>query len=82
MEEKIVFSNEVGGITEQIIDNKTGFYLTGDKHKDANSIRQVIESPNEFISICDSAHQRVKNRFVLPVMIDGYIAVYNKALNI
>ena len=79
---KIVFTNEVGGITEQIIDNKTGFYLTGDLHKDATSIRQVIESPDEFISIGDSAHQRVKNRFVLPVMIDGYITVYKKALSI
>lgn len=79
---KIVFSNEVGGITEQIIDNKTGFYLTGDIHKDATSIRQVIESPDEFLGIRNSAHQRVKNRFVLPVMIDGYITVYKKALHI
>lgn len=79
---KIVFSNEVGGITEQIINNKTGFYLSGDMNKDATSIRQVIESPDECVGICSSAHQRVKNRFVLPVMIDGYITVYKKALPI
>lgn len=79
---KIVFSNEVGGITEQIVNNKTGFYLSGDTTKDAQKIQEVIESPKDFASIANSAHQHVKNRFVLPVMLNGYISVYKKALQL
>jgi len=79
---KIVFSNEVGGITEQIIDNKTGFYLSGDIIQDVKKIQKVIESPSEFVDVANLAHQHVKDRFVLPVMLDGYISVYKKALQI
>lgn len=77
---KIVFTREVGGITSQIIDKQTGFYLTDDITNNCQSIREVIEHPDRFSKVAQSAHQRVKDKFVLPVMLDDYISVYKKAL--
>jgi glycosyltransferase involved in cell wall biosynthesis len=70
----------VGGITSQIIDKQTGFYLTDDITNNCQSIREVIEHPDRFSKVAQSAHQRVKDKFVLPVMLDDYISVYKKAL--
>lgn len=79
---KIVFSREVGGITSQIIDNKTGFYLSNNIVEDTNKIQDVILMPEKYSNITTAAHRHVLDNFVLPVMLEKYLVVYTKALNI
>ena len=78
---KIVFSREVGGITVQLLPQKTGFYLTDSLSNNIDKIKEAIEHPGHFSAIADAAHNHVKKHFVLPVMVDKYLTVYQKALS-
>lgn len=79
---KIVFSRPVGGITMQIIDNKTGFYLGDSLPDNAAKIADVISNPSKYVSIGEAAHQHVEQHFVLPVMTENYLRTYTEALSL
>ncbi len=78
--EKIVFSHPVGGIALQVIDNKTGYYLSEYGYRNAAKIEEVITRPQAYKHIGEAAREHVKTRFTLPVMLQDYCKVYTEAL--
>ncbi|MFO0862549.1 MAG: glycosyltransferase [Candidatus Saccharibacteria bacterium] len=75
---KIVFSRPVGGIALQIINNKTGYYLTDNTNTSAHKIAEVLsdDSANQK-HITQTAHQLVRKRFITPIMVRDYLRVYS-----
>ena len=78
---KIVFSRPVGGITLQIINGKTGYYLAENDEKILDSMARVIAKPQAYNQIGQAAHDLVKKHFVLPVMLRDYLNVYYQVIN-
>lgn len=77
---KVVFSRPVGGITLQIVDGKTGFYLSDDINDSVTKLCDVIQNPDNYTHIGEAAHQHVQQNFVLPVMVANYLEAYVEAL--
>lgn len=78
--QKIVFTHPVGGIALQVLDNKTGFYLSEYAQRNVEKIKQVIDDPAEFTKVVRAARTHVKNNFTLPVMLRDYFDVYTNSL--
>lgn len=78
--QKIVLTHPVGGIALQVLDNKTGYYLSEYSYKNVEKIKQIIDSPKIFTKVGQAARIHVKNNFTLPVMLKDYFEVYNQAL--
>ncbi len=78
---KIVFSRPVGGIALQILNGKTGYYLSDTNIKSAHKIAQVLASKNEDKQrITQAAYDHVKNNFITPIMIQDYLMAYSSVL--
>ncbi len=78
---KIVFSHPVGGIALQVINDRTGYYISDDTTQAIGIMSDVIDRPHIYAMIGLAAHEHVKRQFVLPVMLKDYFNTYSEALN-
>lgn len=76
--ERIVFSRPVGGISLQVLDGKTGYYLSNNNLVSARAIARVLNDPNEDIFV--QAKEHVRKNFLLPKMVHDYLQVYSEVL--
>ncbi len=75
--QKIVFSRPVGGITLQILNNKTGYYLVDEDSLSANEIVKVLRGGEKHSAIVTRAgHELVKKKFITPIMVRDYLRAY------
>ncbi len=77
---KIVFSHPVGGIALQVINNKTGFYLSGSRARDAKKIADVVKNPKKYQGMASAAKDHVAKNFLITTMMRDYLDVYSEVL--
>lgn len=77
---RLVFSRPVGGINLQIIDGVTGFFLQSNTTDNLALLDQAIRQSASFSAIARSAHQHVMKRFITPIMLNDYLALYANVL--
>ena len=77
-----VIATDVGGISEQIIEGKTGFLIPrGDAEALAKNIRQLATNPILRQRLAEAAAQDAEKRFGLERMARAYLDFYQQALS-
>ncbi|MFN9065936.1 MAG: glycosyltransferase, partial [Bdellovibrionales bacterium] len=75
--------SRVGGIPEIIIHGETGLLIEpGDYKRLAEHLKILIENPNYRSELSKKAYQHVKLNFALTSMVNGNLAVYEKAMGL
>lgn len=74
--ETLVMARPVGGISLQVIDDKTGLTATGNHAQDARKLAAALQSPTEVSRLTRHAHEHVRRHFITPVMLDHYLTAY------
>ncbi len=74
----LVCARPVGGISLQIKNRKTGIVLTGNHNHDADRIIRLLSTSNDHQDIREAARAHVEKNFITPVMLNGYLDVYQK----
>ncbi|MSR68330.1 glycosyltransferase [Candidatus Saccharibacteria bacterium] len=77
---KLVFSRPVGGISKQILDGQTGYFLPAQDEDSASLILDAMARPDVIRRIGETAHAYVREHYVLPVMLATYLETYQTAL--
>jgi glycosyltransferase involved in cell wall biosynthesis len=81
IKKKIVLASDVGGITEIISDNETGFlFESNNKEKLLEKLIYVIDNKNNLDNIRTNAFKLVNEKFDIKNTADKYKEFYNKFL--
>ncbi len=78
---KIVLSRPVGGITVQIIDGKTGYYLSKTNKESAMQIVDILKNIGNYSDIGNNAKSLVRSKFITPIMLADYLKLYLDVIN-
>ena len=73
-----VIAANVGGISEMVHDKKTGFLVKHDQLLD--TINHILDNPDVAGSVIDNAYNFVINNMTWKVVIQKYLAMYEKLL--
>ena len=77
-----VVATDVGGIKEQVIDNKTGFLTSPSEPEDmAEKIKWLIEDPGKRKHMGIEARKVAEKKFDLHRMVDDYLDFYTEVID-
>ncbi len=78
---KVVLSRPVGGITSQIIDGKTGYYLSKTNKESAMQIVDILKNLGRCSDVGNNAKALVQSKFITPIMLADYLNIYLDVIN-
>jgi trehalose synthase len=78
-----VVGSRVGGVKMQIVNGETGFLVEPYQTKvTAKRIKSILENSKEKKQLGEKAHQRVKENFLLPHLVEKYLILMRYYLEI
>jgi len=77
-----VIATNVGGITEVVIDNKTGIIVKSNDIKElADAIIKLCSEPSRMVEMGQAGHEFVKNNYDWDNSLNRMISIYREILN-
>ena len=78
-----VAATAAGGIPEMVIDGETGLLAAiGDGQALGKAILRLLGHPESAAALTANAHRMLDDRFTLPRMVEGNLAVYKKLVGV